>query len=424
MSQILHTHLQKARLLLEQNRFEDARKELQSALAIDPANSETLGLMARLYLDTNHPAEALDLLKQALSLDPEEDYYLYLRSFAYYRMNNPEAAATAIGQALAMNPYHAGYFALYAFILIRQRRYAEALSKADEGLHIDASDIGCLNARSQALNKLNRTQDAIDTMQDTLAVDPENDFSHTTVGFNYLEKGKHQQAAHHFREALRINPGNMSAREGMKEALKSKIAPYRWLLQYEYWIQSKGKNMALFSVIGLFVLYRMALYAATHFPAPWNYLMWVPVALYLAFVIISWLITPLANFFLLYHPEGRYALTNREKYISQWVVGLLGSAFLFYLGALFADTKTETQEKLEMTALILATLCLPAQRLDFPLFSRQHSWNHKINLGLFGLAILALLILIFNLPLGSLLITVYLLLWLASTWFTAFRGSK
>lgn len=424
MSQILHTHLQKARLLLEQNRFEDARKELQNALSIDPANSETLGLLARLYLDTNQPAEALDLLNQALALDPEEDYYVYLSSFAWYRLNNPEAAATAIAQALSMNPYHAGYFALYAFILIRQRRFTEALQKADEGLQVDASDIGCLNARSQALNKLNRTQDAIDTMQDTLAVDPENDFSHTTVGFNYLEKGKHQLAAHHFREALRINPGSLSAREGMKEALKSRIAPYRWLLQYEYWIQSKGKNMALYSVIGLFILYRLALYAATHFPAPWNYLMWVPVGLYLAFVIISWLITPLANFFLLYHPEGRYALTQREKHISRGVVSLLSGALILYVFALFADSKTVNREKMEMAALVLATLCLPVQKFDFPLFSRQHSWNHRINLGLFAFAFLALLVLIFNLPLGSLMVTAYLLLWLASTWFTAFRGNN
>jgi len=424
MWQSLHNHLQKARLLLEQNRYEDASKELKNALALDPANSETLGLMAKLQLDTNHPTEALELLDQALSLDPEEEYYLYLKSFAYYKKDALEIAAQNIGQALAMNPYHAGYFALYAFILIRQRNYAGALEKADAGLRIDAADIGCLNARSQALNKLNRTQDAIETMQDTLGVDPENDFSHTTVGFNYLEKGKHEQAAHHFREALRINPGNISAREGMKEALKSKIAPYRWLLQYEYWLQSKGKNTALISIIGLFILYRLALYAATHFPKPWNYLMWIPVALYLVFVLISWLITPLANFFLLYHPEGRYALNDREKKVSQLVVGLLATALVVFLPSLIFAEQPALQEKLEMGALLLATLCLPAQKLYFPLFSRHHTWSHRINLGLFGVAILAFVVLIFHLPLGSILITGYLLLWLASTWFTAFNGRR
>jgi tetratricopeptide (TPR) repeat protein len=424
MWQSLHTHLQKARLLLEQNRFEDASNELKNALALDPANSETLGLMARLQLDTNHPSEALELLDHALSLDPEEDYYLYLRSFAFYRLEDLRSAAQSIGQALAMNPFHAGYFALYSFILIRQRKFEEALEKADEGLRIDAADIGCLNARSQALNKLNRTQDAIDTMQNTLGVDPENDFSHTTIGFNYLEKGKHELAANHFREALRINPGNVSAREGMKEALKSKIAPYRWLLQYEYWIQSKGKNTALISIIGLFILYRLALYAATHFPKPWNYLMWIPVALYLVFVIISWLIIPLANFFLLYHPEGRYALTDREKKVSQMVVGLLGAAFLIFLTSLFLGDNPTLKEKMEMGALVVATLCLPAQKLHFPLFLQQHPWSHRLNLGLFGVAFLAFTVLIFHLPLGSLLVTGYLLLWLASTWFTAFSGSK
>ena len=69
------------------------------------------------------------------------------------------------------------------------------------------------------------TDEAIQTMEYALAQDPENELTHATVGWNYLEKGKHKIAVNHFREALRIDPNYNNAKDGLKESLKSKIAP-------------------------------------------------------------------------------------------------------------------------------------------------------------------------------------------------------
>jgi Tfp pilus assembly protein PilF len=71
-------------------------------------------------------------------------------------------------------------------------------------------------------------------MQTALSQDPDNEMTHATFGWNLLEKGRHKEATKHFLEALRIEPDYSSARSGLKEALKSKVPPYRWLLQYSF----------------------------------------------------------------------------------------------------------------------------------------------------------------------------------------------
>ena len=199
-----------------------------------------------------------------------------------------------------MNPYFCESYGLLSHIYSEDKDFEKALEKADEGLAIDPENISCLNGRSVALNKLKRTEDAIETMQLALAQDPDNEVTHSTVGWNYLEKGKNKIAATHFKETLRINPNNTNARRGLKEALKSKIAPYRWLLQYSFWINNKGKKARWIFPLALYFLVRVSSSALEYSTATQS-LGTLLIGLYILFVLTTWLINPLANFFLLFH---------------------------------------------------------------------------------------------------------------------------
>jgi tetratricopeptide (TPR) repeat protein len=412
-------YLDRGRLLLEQHRYTDAEKELKQALAMEPENDEALSLLARIKMDTGKPAEALTLIEKALSLDPEEDYYLYLKSFAFYHLNRLEEATKAVNEAIAFNPWQPGYYSLYSFILIQNRHFDLALQKANEGLAIDAEDVNCLNARTQALIKLNRSSEAFETIQNTLAADPENDYSHTNAGFSFLEKGKHKQAAGHFREALRINPANMHARDGMKEALRSKIAPYRWLLQYEYWLQNKGKNMRVIFVLGLFFGIRFLLAAATSVPKPLAILIYIIFGLYLLMVIVSWLIKPIANLFLTFHPEGKYAVTESEKIISYTVISsLLAGIVCFVVYSLTPDD----DGKWIMTGFLFASLALPFSYIRYPLSNFSKSTKQWIGLSTIFLGVLAITgtAIMPLLGFGAAMVVIYGPVWVIGTWVAAF----
>ncbi|HSN61362.1 MAG TPA: tetratricopeptide repeat protein, partial [Ferruginibacter sp.] len=307
----IYPYLERAQLLLAQGRANDAIAQLKNALQQDPGSDEALSLYARCQFAQKDYDAGIQTMNNAISIDPENSYYFYLLGFGYYSANKNIPALEAFKQSQEMDPYFSETYGLMSHVYVEQKDFNKALATANEGLAIDPENITCLNARSIAQNKLHKTDDAINTMQNALAQDPDNEYTHCTVGWNYLEKGQHKIATKHFKEALRINPNMHNAQAGLKEALKSKIAPYRWLLRYSFWINNKGKKMRWIIPVGLYITVRL-LSSLLKMKEGTEYIVGGLIALYFLFILTSWLITPLANFFLLFHKDGKYALTQTE----------------------------------------------------------------------------------------------------------------
>ncbi|MBC7723076.1 MAG: tetratricopeptide repeat protein, partial [Pedobacter sp.] len=228
--------LQKAELLRRQKRFKDAEQQVEIVLRDNPDDVDALIILGHCKIDTKQTDEAITILKQSLQYDANNDYVFYLLAFAYYQNNHNLFALDFLDKALAIFPYNAGYFALQAHIRLEQKDYKIALEAANNGLAVDAENVGCLNARSTALFRLNRKEEAYETINEALELDPEDYTTHTNYGWHYLEKGKYKNATNHFKEALRINPNYGYAKQGYKAALKSRMPFYRWILQYSLWM--------------------------------------------------------------------------------------------------------------------------------------------------------------------------------------------
>jgi tetratricopeptide (TPR) repeat protein len=383
--------LERANLLLAQGRPKDAEQQLGDALRLEPENDYALSLLARCKYDQQQFKEGIAVVQRAIQLEPQEGYYYYLLAFGYYQLDSNHTAQRYLKRAVELNPYSAEFFGLWSLILLEEKDFKQALERANEGLAVDAENITCLNARSTALNKLKRVDDAIETMQNALEKDPENAYTHTTVGWNLLEKGRHNEAAEHFREALRLHPNLEGAREGLKQALKSKIPPYKWLLQYSFWINNKGKSArwAIPLVIYFAVQVISRVSNASEGKGGLAIVGLVIVVLYLLFAATSWFINPLANFFLLFHKDGKYALSGKEKTNAVCTVSCLaaGIAIMIVGAALPGDQLT-----LILTGLVAMSLGLPLGHMDFPLKlsgNRPLQWVSMV-LVLFGLVVIGL----------------------------------
>lgn len=359
-------YIQRARLLLEQGRPRDAEKQLAEAARINPDDDIVLSLLGKCKYDLKQYEEGMTLIRRALSRDPQEEYYHYLLGFGAYHLNDHGNAILHLKTACSLNPYAAPYFGLWAMILIEEKMFEAALEKADEGLAVDPSEITCLNARSTALNKLKRTEDAIATMQNALQQDPENEFTHTTIGWNMLEKGRVKEASKHFSEALRINPNIESARNGLKESLKSKLPPYKWLLQYSFWVNNQGSKARW--IIPIAIFFGVRVFAGVTAAAGDNIKIIgvIVVILYLAFVATSWIINPLANLVLLNDKTGRYALTSNERYNALFFAAAILAGLVTIVVGLFA-VKEESISNIVIAGCILMSLALPLGHMNFPI---------------------------------------------------------
>lgn len=364
--------LQRAALLLEQGRATDAEKNIRQALELEPENGEALALLTRCFFAQQAFDKGIETALQAIAADPDNSFYFYLLAFGYYQKSNAAAAVKNLQQAIEINPYAAEYFGLLAHVLIGERRFADALAKADEGLAIEAENITCLNARSIALNKLSRMADAIETMQGALAQDPDNEVTHATVGWNFIERGKHKEAAHHFSEALRLDPNYDSAKAGLKEALKSKLVLYRWLLQYSFWVQNRGRKFQIALPIILYIVFRV-LIALSQNSDGMQGLSLILVGIYMLIVVTSWTINSIANFVLLFDPVGRHALTVSEKWSAITVVAaVIAGLSLLTFSIAHTAPNDGAGGSVFFAGLVCLSLALPLGQIEYPVALRSN----------------------------------------------------
>jgi tetratricopeptide (TPR) repeat protein len=409
--------LERANLLLEQGRYRDAEKQVKQVLEQEPQNDNALSVLARCYLNSGEHDKGIEIIQQAISIDPEESFYYYLLGFGYYHKDMPLPAADYLNKAIELNPYNAEYFGLLAHVLLDEKQYEEALLKANEGLALDPENITCLNTRSRVLTKLKRVDEAMDTIEGSLSKDPDNEYTHATIGWNYLERGNHKKANHHFREALRISPNYESARMGLKESLKSNFFPYKIVVLFNLWMSEKTKSFRWAFLIGIYILFRIVSAAAKNdtlkpFLLPL-------ILLYCLFIAFTWIANPLANFFLLFHRDGKYSLTKSESTGGILVVTALLSGIL--LGSYAYYWFPEPRENILSPAIVLATMAVPIGQMEFPLDFKSGSIRVWYPFGLVILGLLAIILGIMNSEIGIFLLVIYavalfIFLWVANSW--------
>jgi hypothetical protein len=148
-----------------------------------------------------------------------------------------------------------------------------------------------------------------------------------------LHRGDHRGALEHFREALRLDPELEWARAGIVEALKARYLLYRVMLRFFLWM-GRQSTVAQWVVILGFVFGRRILadLARSH-PALAPFLFPV-LALSFAFLLLTWIASPLFNLLLRLNHFGRLALSREQRIASNWIGGcfLLGAVcFVSYL---------------------------------------------------------------------------------------------
>ncbi|MBC7450439.1 MAG: tetratricopeptide repeat protein [Cytophagales bacterium] len=333
--------LERARLLIEQNRCAEAEKELQKTLASDPNNAETFLLLSICKLKTNKLDEAETLIKTAINLAPANPYLLNIYAQILYNKGNYSEAEKIISEAIQGDPHNADFFAVLSTIHLHNKDWNKALAAANQGLSIAPDNISCLNIRSTALIKLDKKEESYSTIQEALYHDPENAHTHANLGWGLLEKGDHKQALKHFTKALQIDPESEFAKAGLVQALKAKYLVYRYFLKYAFWIGNMKGKMQWGIIIGFYVGARIIRYIANTNPTLSPFLTPL-IVLYTIFAVSTWIIGPLTNLFLRLNVYGKYALTDKEITTSNFVgisllIGLIGGiTYIFIPTLLFA----------------------------------------------------------------------------------------
>lgn len=331
-------HFERGRLLLSQNRFQEAEKELKQALNQQPNNPYAMALLAECYIETSRYPEALQLAQTAVGIEPEIPFLYYSLARAYFFNKQMNKSREAIRGGLQLRPNDADFFLLGANIEYYEEKWQAALDLTEKGLELDPESVSLVNMRAQCLVKLNRQEEAAATLDYALNKAPENSYAHANKGWVAIENDNYKEAVTHFKEALRLNPTNEYAKSGLKESIKAQNILYRYILKYFLWMNKMNERGRWLFIIGIYVLYRILIGLAESNPslAP---LLYPLIIAYIIFAFSSWIAVPVSNLFLRFHPLGKFAL-DEDEILGSNIVGILGaSAIALLLGFYF--TKME-----------------------------------------------------------------------------------
>lgn len=339
--------------LLRLGRHAEAASEFQKALGEEPNDADTHAFLATCLLNLEKYDDATKAAERAVGLEPDSDFAHFTLARAWYGRNHHDRASASIDEAIRLRPDDASNYGLKASILFAERQWQAALDAAETGLQFDAEHSDCNNMRAMALVKLGRRAEATENMDAVLARNPEDSFSHANMGWAKLESRDVRAAMEHFREALRLDPNNEYARQGIVEALKARNPLYRVMLTLGLWMIRLPKSTQIGIIVGSLVVYQLLKSAANANPALAPFV----TPMLTTFIVLSWcswFAVPVFNMLLRFDRDGRRALSEEQIRESNWLIGLLALYLSLRGAALF-----EGFGLLRFPAMLVLGLILP-----------------------------------------------------------------
>jgi spermidine synthase len=180
---------------------------------------------ALLYWNTDRAEQAMSSLEAASKLDPKEAKAYLLAAEIQSEASSLQTMRRLIGRALVLNPRNPEALGLAAEAELKDGRLEPAFRLAQGALGFDPRESRALEVRALALAQLGRFAEARNAFLQLMEASPEASSSHANFGVFELQQGNASAAARHFKDAVDLDPANLEAYRGLKEAaslLKSK----------------------------------------------------------------------------------------------------------------------------------------------------------------------------------------------------------
>lgn len=191
------THAELARLLLEQERWDDALKHAREAVRLSPTSALAQFYLGRTLHLTFDPRGAAAAFARALVLSPGEVEPQLALAQVQDAGGRPEEAEATLRAALAGAASHPGVLYRLGALLVRQKREADGLKLLSQAAELALSDPGLSNialAYARTLDTARKNKEAEDAYRQVVRVDPENAHARYYLALLYYRTSRFEDA--------------------------------------------------------------------------------------------------------------------------------------------------------------------------------------------------------------------------------------
>jgi len=300
--------IKRVQILFQQSRFKEAKEILESFLDQNPDHFYGQYLYAICLLTTDEKGKARAMTERLMAEDPGNTDIMELAIKIELADEKYEIADSISGQLLSLDAENSEAHYLMAQAKYGQRNFDRAMESVEDALSLEPENINALNLKILLGGLIGRRNVTNEAIAEALALDPEQPSTIANQGLQLLREGKTKEALERLEYALSLDPTNAVARYAMTEALKTRFWPYRMFFKFkEYSSRLSGGN-AWGLILGSYILLQVIRKISDSVPQL------VPVVyIIVGLFLLTWILDPLMNLYLLTNKYGRLLLDESEK---------------------------------------------------------------------------------------------------------------
>lgn len=211
--------LNKAKILHQQNKIEEAESTYQNLLTVSPDNEDILFPLAQLYLQTARIEDASDILKRLCIQVPNKVHYCDLLANTYAQLKKFDQACNCYLSFLQNNSGTANTFFNYAYFLKSAGQYEEAIAQYKNALkhNIAQPEEIYVNMAVIYSDNLHLVNKAIEALETAINIKPEFVPAIYNLASIYEERGDKDLACRYYQEILAIIPNDPKVQARLAE---------------------------------------------------------------------------------------------------------------------------------------------------------------------------------------------------------------
>jgi tetratricopeptide (TPR) repeat protein len=204
--------------------FERANADFNAAAAIQPRSAIIFrgrGVVAQM---NDRFAEAVDAYTASLEMDPSNLFTLNQRARTYLSMEDTDHALADVATAIRLYPTSADMYLLRAYIFMSNEKMDEAKQDFDRALSADPNNVTALSYLALYWIEQNNLEEAAKVVNTAKKIAPDNGDVLYSEGMIAQTKGAFSPAIAAFNQIIRADPNNVDAltqralaRHGMRD---------------------------------------------------------------------------------------------------------------------------------------------------------------------------------------------------------------
>jgi Tfp pilus assembly protein PilF len=214
-------HFNYGAALQQFGQFDQAEKEYNAALQIDPNYVKVHVNMALIFMSKSKLDEAKKYYERAIQLDPSAGEVRSGYAYLLERLGRADEARAEYENAIRLSPKSARLFYTFGAFLDKRGELDAAIAQYQRALDVDPNLADAHSELATAFLSKGDSQKAEAHYLEAARLDPKRADVHSNLGSLLLREGKTSQAIIEYEEALRIDPTLTEAAENLRVAKQS-----------------------------------------------------------------------------------------------------------------------------------------------------------------------------------------------------------